>query len=215
MRGTRRLESAVDAEVPARMYEERFGFTPMLVGGLVAALLMTVALGVLAAGTDMLTDPLGRAVAAVVAGGAVMAAFILVRTLRRPVALRVDAAGVTLGRPPTPLTHDGRLFRTRPVTVPWRDIEGIVLFTREVLEAPPIDNIGLRLVRGAPVPPGDPDEPEEDDGVRSRRRSSSGGAPPPGNVVVWRQIYGWRLDRRRLGRSVRRYARGVRVGDAS
>jgi hypothetical protein len=181
-------------------YVERFRFTPMVIFTVLLCLVIAVGFVIIAVSTDMGDDPLGLALAgAVVAFTGGLAAFLLVAGWRQQVTLRVDAHGVTFGRPATPFSNDGLWFLVPPVTVPWSEIDAIVLFSRPVPDGAPQDFIGL-LQRPA-------------DGPRARR--SAGRRPDVRDALdgvdPCRQIYGWRVDRARLRQVARRNAPHVRV----
>ena len=124
----------------------------------------------------------------------------LISALSRRVALRVDAAGVTL-----PLTPPWPSSRT--AVVPWSDIEAVVLFTQHVGVAS-IPYVGLQRRPGLPPLPGS---------ARSRflRRMNHAVVPhvPPDVLADSRQATSWRLHRPRLKAAVRHFAPSVKIVD--
>jgi hypothetical protein len=124
---------------PGEAYEARFGFTrrDLL---LLPAGAVSIAVGVL-----MLRDEPVPAVAAIALGGAFLL-LRLVSAMSGRVALRVDAAGVTLAMtPPWP--------SSRTAVVPWSDIEAVVLWTQHA-GAATIPYVGLRRRPDLPPLPG-------------------------------------------------------------
>ncbi len=178
---------------PGEGYEARFGFTRR------DLLLVPTSAVFLAVGVSMLRDEPVPAVAAVALGGAFLI-LRLISALSRRVALRVDAAGVTLAlTPPWP--------SSRTAVVPWSDIEAVVLFTQHVGVAS-IPYVGLQRRPGLPPLPGS---------ARSRflRRMNHAVVPhvPPDVLADSRQATSWRLHRPRLKAAVRHFAPSVKIVD--
>lgn len=105
---------------------------------------------------------------------------------QRRLALGLGDDGITLGRVPFP--------PTRRVTVPWADLEAIILYERDLPYVGYQPFLALRLRDGADRPPGVP----QPGSIRARLNRR------PGEVS--RPIKGWRLDRYRLVQVVRAYA---------
>ncbi|RAO37380.1 hypothetical protein PSN13_01362 [Micromonospora saelicesensis] len=103
---------------PGEVYEERFGFTRR------DPLLMPTSAVFVAVGVALLRDEALPGLGAIVFGG-VFLLLRLVSVLSCRVALRVDAAGITVGQtPPWPSSHSA--------VVPWSDIEAVVLWTHRL-----------------------------------------------------------------------------------
>jgi hypothetical protein len=192
-------------------YVERVRFTPMVIFVLVFFFGVTGIWGWLF-GTDpaLRQSPGGWAIILVpiaVFGGAGVT--ILIDTLRYPLALRVDHVGVTLGRSAVLLTHHGWSWRTPQVTVPWHDAEAVVLYqVSNHSSGTSMGYVGLRLRAGVAQPPGEPSEK----GFWRRLGGWLGQDLPPEGVTVYRQIFGWRLDEKRLRKLVKQHTGGaVRV----
>ncbi len=111
----------------------------------------------------------------------------LLGPLLHGLALRVDQDGVTLGRELGLMTHNGLWWRTPQVTVPWNDVDAVVLFSLANPKGGSVSCIGVRLRAGASLPPSQPtgfvlwrrlnaalgqERPPED--VSSTGRSSAG-----------------------------------------
>ncbi len=109
-----------------------------------------------------------------------------IAVVRQEIALRLDDDGITLGRLPFP--------PTRQVTVPWVDLEAVVLYERYVDNFGYQPFLGLRLRDGADRPPGVPQPGSLRD--RLNRRPAE----------VSRPVKNWRLDLSRLVEAVRAYA---------
>jgi hypothetical protein len=190
----------------SRHYVTRFGFTPTLVFSLV--IFFSIAAGFVWMATYVMKDPGGQAFALLTIaffGGNGL--FTLVGALRRGVALRMDDSGVTLGRTPGLITDHG-LFGRGPVTsVPWGDIDAVVLFDLTAPRSATQSFIGLRLRSGAIHPPREPTRL----GIWRRVGIWMGQEPPPHDVNVYRQIFGWRLDKVRLVKTVAACAKDVSV----
>jgi hypothetical protein len=191
-------------------YEERLRFTPMLVLCMVLFLAIGLVYGWIATDLTITDGPGGlpfALVPIVFFGGGGLS--MLVGALRRRVALRVDQDGVTLGRPPGLMTHHGLWWRTPRVTVPWADIDAVVLFSLDTPKTGPLSFIGLRLRPGAAHPRREPRRL----GIWRRLNIWMGQARPPEDVALYRQIFGWQVNKRRLRRAVEAHARGVKVMD--
>ncbi|MFC3499525.1 hypothetical protein ACFOOK_00730 [Micromonospora krabiensis] len=178
---------------PGEAYEARFGLTRrdllMLPTGVVA-----VAVGVL-----VFRDEPVAGVGAAVFGGALLL-LRLITVLSRRVALRVDAAGITLGQvPPWPSSHTA--------VVPWADIEAVVLWTQQV-GLSTIPYVGVQRRPGLAPLPGS---------ARSRglRRINQAVVPyvPPAVLADSRPATFWRLHRPSLEATVRHFAPAVPVVD--
>ncbi|CCH16952.1 hypothetical protein [Micromonospora lupini] len=179
---------------PGEVYEERFGFTR---GDL---LLMPTSVVFVAVGVALLRDEPLPGLAVTVFGG-VFLLLRLVSVLSCRVALRVDAAGVTLGQtPPWPSSHTA--------VVPWSDIEAVVLWTQQVgLNSVPY--VGLQRRPGLPPLPGS---------ARSRglRRMNQALVPhvPRAVIADSRPATFWRLHRPSIEAAVRHFAPAVEIVDA-
>jgi hypothetical protein len=200
-----------NAKAP-KSYVERVGFTPSFTAAIVFLL------GLTGFWVWMGTDPVFREDLAGWAfivlpilffGG--FGLILLVDALRRPITVRVDHEGVTLGRPPGLLTQHGLRWRTPTVRVLWRDIEAIVLFSQHSNASsgaiPTFIGLGLRA--GASLPPAEPVR----EGMMRRLSVLMGQDRAPADVSLYRHIFGWRVDVKRLGAVVRRHAPAVKVMD--
>jgi hypothetical protein len=134
----------------------------------------------------------------------------LVHTLRRPVGLQVDQDGVTLGRSPGPISYR-EWWHNPQVTVPWQDIQAVVLFERYSSSANGrASYVGLRLRPGAATPPG----PPSDAGFWRRLGGWLGRERPPKGLGLCRMAFGWKIDAQRLKTVVKQHSGGaVRVDD--
>jgi hypothetical protein len=134
-------------------------------------------------------------------GGAVV---IAVSSLRAPVAVRVDQAGVTLCTSPLYPRSTTRLF-------PWEDVASVIIwrgpFSGRINK---LEYIGVERRPGAPPITG------KFTGRRSRSaaRFDSPGVPPEA-AVTRAATNGWVLDHRQLAAAVAHFAPGVRVVDAT
>jgi hypothetical protein len=198
----------------SKAYTETIGFTPMIVFGSVLSLALALGFG------WMLLDPQIRTGADAwlffltsIAFFAGVGLALLIAAARHPVALRVDDDGVTLGRSAGLFTPYGFWWRTRRVTVPWRDIDAIVVFGLAVgSRYDALSCIGLRLRAGAALPPGEPTRTT----LWQYLSRALGQERPPEGVGPHRQILGWRLDQERLTKAVNAHAHpGVQVIDRS
>ncbi len=197
-RSTMPLSRGKAAEVsmiaPGEAYEERFGFTHR------DLLLMPTSAVFIAVGVALIRDePLPGVVAAVLGG-----AFLLLRlasVLSCRVALRVDAAGVTLGQtPPWSSSH--------AAVVPWSDIDAVVLWAQQAGPTS-VPYVGLKRRPGLPPLPGS---------ARSRglRRMNQALVPhvPSAIIADSRPTTFWRLHRPSLEAAVRHFAPAVEIIDA-
>ena len=120
----------------------------------------------------------------------------LVATARHWEALRADRQGMTLARRPMP--------GSRTVTVPWPDIEAVVVFSIPARKPYYFGGlaVGLRLLSGASRPPGfrDPDS------VWAWPRRPPLVIPTPDGVNGFRTVQGYDLDDKALGSVIRAYA---------
>ena len=164
-------------------YEERYRLTRV---ALVAVLVLVLGL-VLFGGT------IPAAFGVLIAIPAVLA------LARRPVALRADHTGITLGSAGKP-DSPRRLLGHRPaVFVPWADVEQIILYTGYQGGAgDPVPCLGIRRREGAPaLPSGNEQAPF---------------CPAPGVAAgATRPIKGWRLDRERLAAMTAAVAPGIPI----
>ncbi|MGQ5259885.1 hypothetical protein ACTWLT_03915 [Micromonospora sp. ZYX-F-536] len=178
---------------PGEAYEERFGFTrrDLL---LLPASAVFVAVGVL-----LLRDEPLAGVGAIVIGGAFLL-LRLVSVLGRRVALRVDAAGVTLGQtPPWPSSHTA--------VTPWSDIEAVVLWTQQA-GGTTVPYVGLQRRPGLPPLPGS----ARSRGLR-RMNQALVAHVPPAVLADSRPATFWRLHRPSLEAAVRHFAPAVEIVD--
>jgi hypothetical protein len=192
-------------------YLARTALTPMLAAGTTGALLLAVAAVVFTLVIEPPMEPAGLAFflwTAAVFGG--FSLFILIGAVRHRVGLAADENGITLGRPLGPISHHGMWWRTPVVTVPWRDIDAIVLFRL----CTPTDGwtlhlpfVGIRLRPGAGLPPGEP----KGRGLWVRLSVRMGQPPAPSDVDLYRQVFGYRLDQSRLAAAIAAYAPGVKL----
>lgn len=178
---------------PGEVYEARFGFTRR------DLLLLPTGAVFIAVGVLMLRDEPVPAVAAVALGGAFLL-LRLVSAMSGRVALRVDAAGVTLAMtPPWPAS--------RTAVVPWSDIEAVVLWTQHV-GAASIPYVGLQRRPGLPPLPGS---------ARSRFLQRMNQAVvshvPPDVLADSRPAAFWRVHRPSLKAAVRHFAPAVEIVD--
>ncbi|MBB5480964.1 hypothetical protein [Micromonospora parathelypteridis] len=178
---------------PGEVYEARFGFTRR------DLLLVPVSVVFVAVGVLIHRDAPVAGVVAVVMGGA----FLLLRlitVLGRRVALRVDAAGVTLGHPPP-------WPSSRTAVVPWSDIEAVVLWTQRA-GGTTVPYVGLLRRPGLPPLPGS---------ARSRgvQRMNQGVVRhvPPSVLADSRPATFWSLHRASLDAAVRHFAPAVEIVD--
>jgi hypothetical protein len=195
----------------SKAYAETLGFTPMLVFSSVLFLVVAVPFGWMALDPEIMTGPgilLFFLVSLAFCGGSGLA--MLIAAARHPVALRVDHDGVTLGRPPGLFIQYGFWWRTPKVTVAWHDLDAIVVFDLAISPRRAVSCIGLRLRAGAALPPGEPTRTT----VWQYLNRALGQGRPPEDVGFYRQIFGWRLDQKRLTKAVTAHAGpGVQVID--
>ena len=170
---------------PAR-YEERYRPTSAALG---------LASAVLALGLGFLWHPqlIFAALTVLLAIPAVLA------ITRRPVAFRVDYAGITLG-------SDRQLVRRPAVFIPWADVERIVLYPGRkaagfgdyLWASGELEYIGVQRRDGAQaLPYGNEQAP---------------GCPVPGVAAgATRPVKGWRLDRERLAAMTAAVAPGILI----
>jgi hypothetical protein len=192
-------------------YTAKVGFTPLLVFCSVISTGIAAGFGWMALDPQIMTDLAAWLFfpTTIAVFGSVGLALPIVAA-RHPVALRVDHDGVTLGRPPGLLTQHGLWWHTPRVTVPWRDIDAIVVFDLTDSGPSTVSCIGLRLRAGADLPPGEPTRPS----AWQYLNRVLGQSRPPDDVRLFRQIFGWRLDRELLAEAVRAHAHpGVQVVD--
>jgi hypothetical protein len=173
---------------PAR-YEERYRLTGAALG--LASALLAVGLGFL-----WHTNLIFAALAVLAAIPAVLA------IARRPVALRADHAGITLG--------SERQLRHRPaVFIPWADVEKIILYPARkaagfgdyLWASGDVECIGVQRREGAPaLPYGNEQAP---------------GCPLPGVAAgATKRIKNWQLDREQLAAVTAAVAPGIPVIEA-
>lgn len=120
--------------------------------------------------------------------------------LRRRVALRVDAARVTLGGSPL-------RYRATTAVIPWADIVAVLLWQQVLPAGTLMPYLGLQRRAGA-APLAGP--------MARRGQAVAGGLAPdlPASVMMAsRAVNGWRLDRRGLARAVAGFAPSVLVVD--
>ncbi|MFC7479653.1 hypothetical protein ACFQX7_05910 [Luedemannella flava] len=138
---------------------------------------------------------------AIVFGGV----YLLVRLLHvvtRRVALRVDAAGVTLGvTPPWPASHTA--------VVPWEDIKEILVWTQDAGRAK-VTYVGLRRRPGSPPLPG-----SARSGWLKRLNSAFAPGVSPDVVADSRPATFWPLHVPTLRAAVHQFAPTVPVTDQS
>jgi hypothetical protein len=207
------------------------GFTPMLAFVMTVFLLPAVATAVLTSwivyteGIYTNTDALVFLLGAIAMFGG-FGLFLLVEVVRRRVALAVDNRGLTFGRPIGPIGYHGMWWRVPTVTVPWPDIQAVVLFPMkiETNQGPSWDElcIGVRL-RSDALPPvtgrhasraddarlGRWGEPRK--GLWTRLNELLSDSRPPSDIALWRRTLGWRLDKAALAESVAAFAPEVHV----
>jgi hypothetical protein len=191
-------------------YEARLEFTPLLVILLIGCAAISAAwlwIGLVTLGDDPGVLALSLLVVFLFGGNLPSG---LIGPKRREPVLRLDEAGVTLGRPPMLFSHRGLRWRLpRTLTVPWSDIEAVVLFTLKTRNSPAEPPfVGLRLRPGVAPPAAEPGP-----GLMERLNRLLGQEPPPRDVSVYRGIFGWHLDEHRLVAVVRAYAPHVQVLD--
>jgi hypothetical protein len=170
---------------PAR-YEERYRLTGAALG--LASALLAVGLGFL-----WHTNLIFAALAVLAAIPAVLV------IARRPVALRADHAGITLG-------SERQLPRRPAVFIPWADVEKIILYPGRkaagfgdyLWASGEVECIGVQRRDGAPaLPYGNEQAP---------------GCPLPGVAAgATRQIKNWQLDREQLAAVTAAVAPGIPV----
>jgi hypothetical protein len=173
---------------PAR-YEERYRLTGAALG--LASALLAVGLGFL-----WHTNLIFVALAVLAAIPAVLV------ITRRPVALRADHAGITLG-------SERQLPRRPAVFIPWADVEKIILYPGRkaagfgdyLWASGEVECIGIQRREEAPaLPYGNKQAP---------------GCPVPGVAAgATRRIKDWRLDRERLAAVTAAVAPGIPVIEA-
>ena len=173
---------------PAR-YEERYRLTGAALG--LASALLAVGLGFL-----WHTNLIFAALAVLAAIPAVLV------IARRPVALRADHAGITLG-------SERQLPHRPAVFIPWADVEKIILYPGSkpagfgdyLWASGEVECIGVQRWEAAPaLPYGNKQAP---------------GCPVPGVAAgATRRIKDWRLDRERLAAVTAAVAPGVHVIEA-
>jgi hypothetical protein len=178
---------------PGETYEVRFGWTrrDML---LVPASVLFVIVGV-----AMRHDKPVPAIVAIALGGV----FLLIRligVISGRVALRVDATGVTLGMmPPWPASYTA--------TVPWKDIEAIVLWRQDAGRTT-IPYIGLQRRPGLTSLPG-----SVRSGALKRISQFVAAHVPPEVVADSRPVTMWRLHEPTLRAAIGRFAPTVDIVD--
>jgi hypothetical protein len=113
---------------------------------------------------------------------------------RRPVALRADYSGITLG-------SDRQLPLRRTVFIPWADVEQIILYPGYTSGGDQARYIGVQRREGAPaLPYGNKQAPW---------------CPVPGVTAgAARRIKNWQLDRERLAAVTAAVAPGIPVIEA-
>jgi hypothetical protein len=197
----------------SKAYTETLGFTPMLLFSSVLFLVIAVPFGWMALDPEIMTGPgilLFFLASLAFCGGSGLA--MLIAAARHPVALRVDHDGVTLGRPPGLFTQYGFWWRTPRITVPWHDIDAVVVFglATNGPQRATVSCIGLRFRAGVALPRGEPTRTT----VWQYLNRALGQDRQPEDVGLYRQIFGWRLDNRRLTKAVKAHAHpGVQVID--
>jgi len=136
-----------------------------------------------------------RVVTIVVFGGGVLLLTGSIATRR--VALRVDAAGVTLGGSPA-------RYRSTTSQVPWAEIKEVVLWRQPMPYGRSVGYIGL-VHRQHAHPP-----------ARRRGQRIAGALAPSvsaDTLMASRAINLWRLDAPRMAAAVAHFAPGIRVVD--
>ena len=182
-------ESRVDSQT---LYLAKYGWTPKGMFIVIGCAAFTVG------GFFMWSDnPLmaGLCIALFGLGGVAY----LVGLLRGKLALRVDAEGVTLGRSPLVAEVSGR-------TVPWSDVEAVVLFT-QITGRTTMTYVGLQRREGLAPLPGSP-------GARALKVSAALLPGIPVEVLATSiAVNGWRLDQKRLVRTMELVAPSVQLLD--
>jgi hypothetical protein len=142
-------------------------------------------------------SPLAGTLAIVLCGGGGTA--ILIGVLRGNLALRVDNEGITLGT--------SALRREAPrQTVPWSDIEAVVLY-QQVVRYNRIIYVGIRRHDGLEPLPGGP-------GPRALRIGQAFlPGVPTDTLATSVQVAGWTLDRTRLAQAIELNAPQVPLHD--
>ncbi|MEV6276251.1 hypothetical protein [Nocardia sp. NPDC051832] len=172
------------------VYEERFGFDSKTA----LVLLISVAF---VAGAILLPDmsPVLRILTLALFGGGGL--LLLVTSLSRKVALRVDQAGITLGGAPP---------RHRSMTqhIPWADVEAVVLWRQRSASNLPWIGV-LRRADAPPLAGGRR--------VMTTAAAALGGAPDERLMQCARAINGWKLDVAGMAAAVQVLAPHVRVDD--
>jgi hypothetical protein len=170
-------------------YEERYRLTSAALG--LASALLAVGLGFL-----WHTNLIFAALAVLAAIPAVLV------IARRPVALRADHAGITLG-------SDRQQPHRPAVFIPWADVEKIILYPGRkaagfgdyLWASGEVECIGIQRREGAPALPHD--------------NKQAPACPLPGVAAgATRQIKNWQLDRERLAAVTAAMAPGVPVIEA-
>lgn len=113
-------------------------------------------------------------------------------------AFRADESGVTLGGPVI-------RYHKFTVTVPWRDIEALVLWTTKKSMERPIRRLGLKLRPGVPHLPG------PDANISPGLATSVGPHIEHEVVRNSRAIAFWKVDHSRLAAAVQAFAPDVRL----
>jgi hypothetical protein len=194
-----------------KLYEARVGFTPTLV------VVVVMFLGLTGFWVWMGTDPVfhedawGWAVIVVpILFFGTFGVFLLVNAARGMMTLRVDQAGITLGRTAGPITQNGFWWRTPPVTAPWQDIVAVTVSTEYLtMSSGSWTCLGLELRAEAPLPGARPTR----EGFLRRVRELLGPDREPGNVTLYRHVFGWRVDVKQLTSAVKHHAPDVKVTD--
>ncbi|WFE49433.1 hypothetical protein [Micromonospora sp. WMMD1155] len=180
---------------PGEAYEVRFGLVRR------DLVLMPVSAFFVAVGVLLFPDEKLPGVAAVAFGGGFLL-LRLVSVLSRRVALRVDAAGVTLSHtPPWPSSSTAM--------VPWSDIEMVMLWTQQVAWTT-VSYVGLQRRRDLPPLPGSARSP----GLRLLNQAAVPHVPPA-VLADSRPATFWRLHRPSFEAAVRHFAPTVEFVDRS
>jgi hypothetical protein len=138
-------------------------------------------------------------VAGMLLGGGYLA-LRLITALSRRVALRVDVTGVTLGAvPPWPRTHTA--------TVPWSDIEAVVLWRQATARRTSVRYLGLQRRAGLAPLPGS----LRSGLLKKMTRSVVPRDVPLQLAIDSRPVSLWRLDERRLAEAIDRFGAGVEL----
>lgn len=124
----------------------------------------------------------------------------LAQLTRRPVALRVDDRGLTLGKAPPWLLGERTAF------VPWSDVIRVVLWGQDT-RAADVRYLGVQRLEGAPPLPGS----TRNRVLRAVYRPFYPARLPSQVGYDSRQIRGWRLDQEHLAAAVARFAPHVEV----